>query len=71
MLFRGSVDDDAVFESVAYASSLWLLACCVDGVDDAVYKFGVADDGLVVHQPDVDDSAVWVDSVVGVLCVAL
>ena len=60
-----------VFWSVANASAFGVLARGVDGVDDGVDEDGVAYDGLVVHQPDVDDAAVGVDGVVGVLRVLL
>ena len=58
-------------ELVTYASSFRALACGVDGVYHGVDQGWVADDGLVVHQPDVDDAAVGVGGVVVVVGVML
>ncbi len=43
----------------------------IDGVYDSISEGWVTYDGLVVHQPDVDDAAVRVYGVVGVLRVML
>ena len=70
-LLWSGIEDDVSLRSVADSTSFGVLACDVDGVDDGVRKEGVTCDGLVVHEPDVNDAAVWVDEVVGVLCVVL
>ena len=67
----GRVEDDVCLNPVAHSSALGVLTCSVDGIDDGVGEQGVASDGLVVHQPYVDDPAVGMDGVVRVFCVAL
>ena len=70
-LLWSGIEDDVGLCGVADSAAFGVLACDVDGVDDGVREEGVACDGLVVHEPDVDDAAVWVDEVVRVLCVVL
>ena len=42
--------------TVTYASSLGVLACCVDGVNDGLGENNVANDGFVIEYPNVDDA---------------
>ena len=70
LLCRG-VNNDVGLCAVAYASPLRVLAGCVDGVDDCVNEAWVADDRLVIHEPDVNDAPMWVYGVKGVLGVLL
>ena len=49
------------------ASSFRVLASGVDGVDDRVGEPGVARNCLIAHNPDVHESSVWVDCVVGIV----
>ena len=44
-------------DAVSVTSSSGALAGDVIGVDDGVDESGVTDDGLVVHDPNVDESA--------------
>jgi hypothetical protein len=57
--------------AIPHATSLGVLTGDVDGVDDGVGQDGVASDGLVIHEPNVDDATVGLDGVVGVFCVVL
>ena len=61
------IQDDVGLGSVTYASSRWLCASVVDGVDDGVDECWVTDDGLVVHEPDVYHSSGWGDLIEDVL----
>ena len=56
-------------DAVSDTSSTGALAGDVIGVDDGVDESGVTDDGLVVHDPNVDESAVKVHCVEWLLCV--
>ena len=71
ILFLGGVNDGVCLDAVANSSSFGVLASDVDGVDDGVHEYGVTYDGLVIHQPYVDQSTVWVNVVVGVVGVVL
>ena len=70
-LLGGCVEDGVGLCAVPHASSFSVLASSVDGVDDGVGLNGVACDGLVVHQPNVNNATVGLDGVVGVFCVTL
>ncbi len=70
MIYDG-VDADVGLESVANPSSLWVLARRVHCVDDGARESGVTENRLVVHEPDVDEAAVGVNGVVGVLGILL
>ena len=59
------------FDAIPDASSLGVLACVIDGVDDGVYEFWVTDDGLIVHDPDVHQSSVGMDQAHWVISVVL
>ena len=67
VLFGGCIEYDVRFDSVPDASSFRVLASSVDGVDDRVGEPGVADNGWIVRDPDVHESSVWVDGVVGIV----
>ena len=54
------------FDAVSDPSPFGILAGGVDGVDDGVGHYGVTDDSLVVHNPNVYQAALWVYVVVGV-----
>ena len=70
-LLRGCVEDDVGLCAVPHTSSFSVLAGGVDGVDNGVGQNGIANDRLVVHQPNVDDATVGLDEVVGVYRVTL
>ena len=60
-----------VFDTVSDSTSFGILASSVDGVDDGVGHYGVTDDSLVVHNPNVYQAALWVYVVVRVGSVVL
>ena len=70
-LLGSCVEDDVGLRPISRASSFGALASGVDGVYDSVDEDGVTSDGLVIHQPYVNQTAVWVDGVEGVLGVLL
>ena len=57
-LLRGSVDDGMCLCSIADSSSFGVLTRGVDGVDDGVGECGVAQHGLVIHEPYVHEGSV-------------
>ena len=70
LLWNG-VDDSMCFCSVADSSYFGVLARGANGVDDGVSVCGVTQNGLVIHEPNVDKASMGVDGVVWVLCVVL
>ena len=60
------VNDGVGFSAVSHSSSFGVLAGGVDGVDDGIHQYGVTDDGLAIHDPNVHHAALWVYVVIGV-----
>ena len=68
-LVMAGIEDDVGFGAIADPSSFWVLTGDVHCVNDRVDEGGVADDGLVIHDTDIDESAIRMDVVEWVLWV--
>ena len=70
-LLGSGVDAGVGLCSVTDAASFGALTLGVDGVEDGADESGVACNGLVIHQPDVNHAALWVCVVKGSVCALL